>query len=109
MNKIFYTLLTTITLSFTSIDAIAIEIKGIGDCGEWVADKNKNNNERNKDWLLGYMSGLASASFTDVLANTSYQSIFVWMDNYCNANPLEHVSSAGITLFFELKKQKGLK
>ena len=107
MNKNIYTLLTIITFNCITINANAVAIRGMGDCGEWVA--NKDNNVRYKGWLLGYMSGLASASSTDVLANSSPQSIFVWMDNYCNTNPLEHVSNAGITLFYELKKQKGLK
>jgi hypothetical protein len=82
-------------------------IFGESDCGQWIA-KDAKYDASDKAWLLGYMSGLSA--MYEVLGkkgnplnkiNSSNQ-IFVWMDNYCQKNPLKSVSVGGLALFAEL-------
>jgi len=81
---------------------------GAVDCGEWVNQSKQSPATRT--WLLGYMSGLAGMhNLNDHLDNplqkiNSAQQIYVWMDNYCQKNPLKRVSDGGIDLFIELMK-----
>jgi hypothetical protein len=81
---------------------------GASDCGQWVA-KSKSN-PAYRTWLLGYMSGLNSALFTsknDPLDKiNSAEQIFLWMDNFCQRNPLKNVQDGGNALFLELQKNK---
>jgi hypothetical protein len=40
----------------------------------------------------------------DSLQKVSAQQIFLWMDNYCKANPLKTVVTGGYDLMDELRK-----
>ena len=107
MNKSICKLIAIICLSLITLNANAkpIMVNGSTNCGDWVA----NLDVQKKSWLLGYLSGLAVGRQQDILKETSNESIFLWMDNYCKANPLENVIHAGNILSYELKKQKDLK
>ncbi len=75
------------------------------DCGQWVNSKT----ETRKTWLLGFMSGL---SLGFALVNNkqedwlykvnSAEQIFLFVDNFCQKNPLRKIESAGIGLYIEL-------
>ena len=83
---------------------------GSFDCGQWVSGKA----ETRKAWILGFMSGMSMA--TDYFgipaakkANgdwldkvNSADQIFLFVDNYCQKNPLRKVESAGHALYLEL-------
>lgn len=112
--KNIYKRLTIAVLFAIGINANAenegtIIVKGSSDCSSWIDGKKLNDNVQNKSWLLGYLSGLAVSKNIDILRDRNYQSIFLWMDSYCDANPLEKTGNAGEKLFNELKKQRGLK
>ncbi len=111
MNKIIYTLLTIITFSFITTNATAgAEARGSRSCGVWIADKvDIIQSHDNESWLIGYLSGLAIASDKNILFNIDNPTLILWTDNYCRNNPLKQLYDAGIVLFYELKKQKGLK
>ena len=89
---------------------LAQTIFGTPDCGQWVNDRPVAR-EQNKSWLLGYLSGLnvrhqlAGLKPADPLDKlNSADQAFLWVDNYCKANPLRKVSTAGFELFLELAK-----
>ncbi len=78
------------------------------DCGQWVNSKT----ETRKTWLLGFMSGLSLA--TEFANNkngdwlnkvNSSEQIFLFVDNFCQKNPLRKIESAGVELFLELIKK----
>lgn len=80
-------------------------IFGDSDCGEWVSNKNGS-----RAWLLGFLSGINSMQ-----ANVKYKydplgklnsasQAFLWMDNYCKANPLMYVHEGALILYGELQK-----
>lgn len=71
------------------------------DCGEWFTKRQPA-----RIWLLGYLSGLAagdSQAKVDVLDRlNSADQAYLWMDNYCKANPLKKVSNGAVQLYIEL-------
>ena len=90
--------------------ALAQTTIGVSDCGQWI---NQQNVAR-KAWLLGFLTGL-DVMWTRWSMNTmktivhpldklnSAEQAYVWMDNYCRANPLENVGNGGVLLFIELQ------
>lgn len=86
---------------------------GVPDCGQWVNDQNPQY----KAWLLGYLSGhntmfnslsVKNNSMYDPLSElSSADQAFVWMDNWCQKNPLKNVRRGADILFLELSMQKG--
>ena len=80
---------------------------GGADCGQWFNEANQLNA---KIWLSGYLSGLNSADgkqFGDPLSKLrSMEQAFLWVDNYCKANPLSTLPEAGNLLYIELRGKK---
>jgi hypothetical protein len=74
---------------------------GVPDCGEWLSKKR----EPDKAWLLGYVSSLSTSHrfggdpFGKI---KSAEQIFLWMNNFCQKNPLKDVSSGAFDLYIEL-------
>jgi len=102
----------------SSVLASAIEIRGSRSCSKWAEEKRMENSSREmnripvlitKNWFLGYLSGRADESGKDFLKGTDNESIFLWLDNYCRANPDKNLESGGIALARELMKLKGIK
>ena len=107
MRKNIYALLATVGFLLISEPALAIVVFGGSDCGQWVNQQS----EFRKTWLLGFLSGLNSGVVGtagikgDPLDKlNSADQAYVWMDNYCRANPLKKVSDGAHTLYRELNK-----
>ena len=82
---------------------------GEPDCGEWLQARSSNA----KDWLVGYLSGMSLAWAAEgrtpaqpLTALTSPEEPFIWMGNYCRANPRESIGRGATILFFELVRRK---
>jgi len=104
-------------LSF-NVFASAVELKDVRSCSKWNEEKRaaKGTTEMNKvpalitrSWFLGYLSGRADESDKNFLKGTDNESIFLWLDNYCQANPQSKLDKAGIDLARELMQLKGIK
>ncbi len=58
---------------------------------------------------MGYLSGInlmvADKNKDPLDKINSAEQIFVWMDNYCRANPLKNVREGAQDLFIELQKK----
>ena len=100
--------LCCLVLSATVFDAQAQTYRGAPSCGSWISEKVVVIRAGNERWLVGFLSGLAAVSNKDFIKGTDNESIFLWVDNYCQANPLKDVFDAGIMLATELIKQKKL-
>jgi hypothetical protein len=77
-------------MSFLST-AAPVMLAGGPSCGQWINERDatgKKPGEWNSAWLLGYLSGLAAGMGKDILKEIESLSIYLWMDNYCRANPL---------------------
>ncbi len=96
-----------LSLSLLSPAQAISTARGIIDCGKWVSG-SKINPEL-KAWLLGYMSGL-SMMYDQIDESSdpfgkinSAEQLYLWMDNYCQTNPLSNVLVGGSNLFNALK------
>ena len=99
-----------LVLSATVFDAQAVSIRGGASCGVWIKERQEKGWPlvAKQNWLMGYLSGLAVENGKDFLRTTDAESIFLWVDNYCRANPLKDIDDAGFDLSRELIKQKKL-
>ena len=89
------------------VPSSAVSVRGAPSCGTWV--KNRPNHDWSslvdQSWLLGYLSGVAVAGNQDFL-HTDNDSLFLWIDNYCQGNPLDHLFDAGDALAKELTRRR---
>lgn len=101
---------SSLMLSATAFDAKAIEVAAHFSCGDWVQERKIDSARQIlfRRWILGYLSGLASGLGKDILKGTGNESIYLWIDNFCQANPLKDSDDAANELFRELVKVKRL-
>src|SRR2546425_748369 len=102
--------LVALSLEGLAKPALAVLTRGAGSsgCGEWVEARRSGTagtpaSINMEGWLLGFLSGAAYSSGKDTLRNTDASSLFLWMDNYCKANPLKKVMDGAQELDFELE------
>lgn len=101
--------LVLVALLVGSNVAEAVSIRGARSCGQWISYRAAKSWEALvvENWLVGYLSGLANAAPGD---NTNFWgrpsidlldigSAYLWVDNYCRANPLKRLDDAGDALF----------
>lgn len=100
------TALLTVLLSSPAFTQPVVTI-GAADCGQWIARKGNNFTDiRTNSWLMGFMTGLNfDGRGKNLLSKVSAEQIFLWMDNYCKANPLDTVVKGGQILMEELDKR----
>ena len=115
-HKIILALLSLILLLVTLNVSANSTTLADSSCGTWVSSREDAKNttdimkaviEGDKEfWILGYMTALAVATdaitHKDLLKNVDANSIYLWLDNYCKANPLKYISEGGLALMGEL-------
>ena len=78
-------------------------------CATWTQDRSKPgfHNQASEGWVLGFVSGLNAfgPNSGNVAPGTNASGLLGWVDNYCKANPLDPVTSAGFKLVQELKRR----
>ena len=100
-------LIAALIVMTLSSPVFAYKAIGTVDCGKWVSRNDKDlTSLRTEAWLTGFMTGLNASDEQDrdSLRKVSAQQIFLWMDNYCKANPLKDVIDGGFRLMDELRK-----
>lgn len=104
MNLMRYLALVLAALALNANAAPPVMVSGLGvsDCGEWV----KKVYAGDPAWVYGYLSAL-NAEWTyqgapDFLKGVSGSQVNVWIDNYCQAHPLESVQIGTYMLAQEL-------
>lgn len=97
----------TLVIAALPVSAVAVQGYGTRSCGEWVADQQANPKGFDavigRQWLGAYLTGIAMATRSNVLANTELHSLGLWVTNYCKANPLQDAADAGMALFNTLQ------
>ncbi len=111
MRKISVIVSTAALLCWSS-SASSVTTMGDRSCGNWVRPQQAGNNVQIEklaleNWLVGFLSGMAVASKIDVLEHAAGKSLYVWMDKYCQANPLNRMSEGALELFIELNERRG--
>lgn len=97
-------------LSVLTINAQAVTVMGARSCGNWVRDRQNEqawSTLADEAWLVGFLSGNSVSTQKDFLAGVSAEPLYLWVDNYCRANPLNDLSDAGFYLSIELIRRKG--
>lgn len=97
--------LAMIALLLTAHSASALTIRGARSCGDWVQGRTADRNTHAEAWLVGYLSGRAAASGVDLLKGTDNPSLFLWMDNFCRAQPLKDIEDGASELVPELARK----
>jgi hypothetical protein len=88
-----------------SAEAQTSMIMGVGglSCGTWTEAKREGEAFEYRAWMLGFLSGIGIASITwqphgqsvDPLTGTDKDGVLGWVDNYCQAHPLDLIAAAG--------------
>ena len=83
-------------------------------CGVWTQRRDEQGKGGDRlaagiaqSWLVGYLSGVATALGKDFWGDTTtMEPTYLWMDNYCRANPSKFIGVAALELFREKTKGK---
>ena len=85
------------------------EIKGAGavTCGTWIESRKNGTWRTEINWILGFISSYNHNIYIGtnpdgVFGNTDANSLALWMDNFCNENPLDLVYDGTSKLLDEL-------
>ena len=70
-------------------------VRGDPDCAMWLKPETNARELENRAWLIGFLSGTNMAFSLDAdrkpfnyFGGITTDQIYLWMDNYCRANPL---------------------
>lgn len=86
-----------------------VTVRGSGTCQGYLDAKNSHSIQeavKHLTWLLGYVSGLAVATHTNILGSgDDAESMLNWVDVYCKAYPARYLSDAG-DLYYTYRKEQ---
>jgi len=68
---------------------------GTISCGTWTAWRRSGQAAHAEQWILGFLSGIGYEGVGDPLNGVDANAVWAWMDNYCQANPLDAIVKAG--------------
>jgi hypothetical protein len=73
-------------------------------CGAWTKARQSKTAQPAEQWVAGYLSGVNTTSDEpDTLMGTDWDGVMTWMDNYCEARPLDKIVLAAIKLVQHLR------
>jgi len=82
------------------------EVQGGSSCGEWVKNRKEDDwiSLANQTWISGFITAFNDfvPDVYSILGNTDKDSVHLWMDKYCQENPLKSVTSGMHDLTIEL-------
>jgi len=83
------------TPAIAATDNGAYSTFGASSCGDWVKARKENKwvTVVQQRWIGGYLSAFNKQTYGvyNILGKTDMESAYLWMDNYCQANPLSSV------------------
>jgi hypothetical protein len=88
----------------------ALTYGGGDSCGAWTEGREHDSQRSQlmKMWLLGFISGAnINPERPEIFRDVDPPAIWVWVDNYCRAHPLELVTEAAVALVEELLSRAG--
>lgn len=91
---------------FTTANAHADYLREPPSCDDWISQFNKNNiwDLGNKNWVAGFLSGMAFGSQKKILRGVSESVVFHAVYSYCKENPDETIDYGAEAFFNELEK-----
>ncbi|KAB7678716.1 hypothetical protein [Plesiomonas shigelloides] len=79
--------------------------EGNRSCGEWTSERASGNWHSKGQWMLGVISAV-NYYYIYELEKTDSQAFAAWMDNYCEAHPLDEFSKGVFSLIDELARKR---
>jgi hypothetical protein len=100
------TVIITLLWMYFPLQATAFTVYGSGtaSCGTWVEERKRNNHQDMEAWVQGYLSAAGNYE-TNQLNKVDRQAFLVWLDNYCQNNPLKKVIDGAQALVHEIEKK----
>jgi hypothetical protein len=90
------------------------EVFGAGtvSCGTWTQARQARSigAGAGAQWVAGYLSGLnvgTASAGRDALSGTDFDGLMGWIDNYCQAHPLDPLVTAAHRLMIALRARAG--
>jgi hypothetical protein len=98
------------TIGVEPLTSNSLTTIGIVDCGSWLKQRSENQSGYSEVWVNGFLT--AGSIFRskelqkDLLKNIkSNDQVFIWIDNYCQKDPLSDTALAALELLYELSKK----
>lgn len=83
---------------------------GYDTCGNWTENRKFPNirTQALEGWVLGFVSGynMYEDPKGNVAPSVSASGLLAWVDQYCAANPLDSLTTAGVKLVIELRNRR---
>jgi hypothetical protein len=88
-------------------------LNGIADCGLWHQARSSGRSSSLEHSIQGFVNGAAMATGVEIWhgngVNTSPQSAYLYIDNYCKSNPLKSIWQASYAFINEKTNQAFIK
>jgi hypothetical protein len=87
---------------------------GLSSCGAWIQARKMHNVDQMpmEQWVAGYLSeanlvgpDIDAPDIPDLLKGEDWAGLTDWIDNYCNAHPLDKLYAAANALVVELGRR----
>lgn len=79
-----------------------IWVEASEDCGEWVKARKLKRSSPHEARLVGFIDGMAVGRMIDIWKGSgnplTKEQAYLWMDQYCQSNPLSRVVMGAETL-----------
>jgi len=80
--------------------------QGASSCGQWVESRKEDSWEKRvmQAWIAGYITAYnrQTPNVYHILGSTDLESVYLWMDKYCQENLLSRLSMGTANLTNEL-------
>jgi len=81
-------------------------VQGTISCGHWVEHSKKGSWEEVADtnWIVGYITAYnrQTPDVFNIMGDTDKASVYLWMDKYCQENPLNNLVDGMELLTYKL-------
>jgi len=103
-------LLIALLICANSTYAQLLWIEGVVDCGKWSSARKANSAQYMEHVLLGTINGMSLGVGIEIWAGTdgnkvSREQLYLWIDGWCQKNPLENINSGA--WYFANERTKG--
>jgi hypothetical protein len=88
-------------VSLAELGGVTIIGPGLS-CGVWAERRARQTAVTHQQWIIGYLSGLASQSRSNFLQGIDDLSIYLWIDKFCRESPLSEIHFGASQLAREL-------
>jgi len=73
---------------------------GARSCGAYIDERNRLDDTRTmvaiEDWVAGWITAynVQTPDTYDIMGSADLKSVMLWIEDWCKANPLKHLSNA---------------